>query len=124
MKSMLIRLLRALALVGVFAGPAFALQPEDTIKTIAQVGSGAVSTLVADVHRIVGWQVAVTSAGGCGLYDAASVGAATNAVLFGESTAAANTSAEPVRLPYPRKITTGVTAVCVNATDVITIWYN
>lgn len=113
--------------VGIVGTPkALAFTPDERILTVVLVSEGAEtevsSTLTAD-HRIIGYDAIASTAGKIGLYDVSATSGTVNAASnFHEAQVVANTL-EPVRFPFPRKLTTGLTARFSSTDGMVTVYY-
>ena len=129
-KKIIILAVMLLLGVAVSQSQAVILQsPDARVKTAVWVGTdGPTSTnsiTLTSANRVLGWTVSGNGAAGiAGLYDATTVGAATNATLFDER-ACASGSVEPENPWYaaPKNLTNGLVVVTDASTTIVTVFY-
>ncbi len=101
--------------------------PDARVKTAVWVGIDSATSsngvTLGSNNRVVGYQITGTAAAVAGLYDATSVGAATNSTIFDEASAAADASSNPVWYAAPKNLTNGLTVVTNASTTIITVYY-
>ena len=126
-KRILIGLL-SLAMAGGVAGSAWALLPEQRIKTVCVNGTTATLTAVTIDNRILRLTCDDSAAGECGFYDAATAAAVTdtaNAItagMFADLRVIAGGSKDR-EYPNPRNITSGLVIWGKNATTTSCVEY-